>query len=371
MDVTSENDYRSWLILSFAKGIGLVKIIRLLNKFSNPQNIIGLNQQTLSGFGLSAESIKALHFPDDSTIQHSLDWLDEPGHHLITIDDTDYPVLLREIANAPIVLFAVGKRSVLQNIHFAIVGSRNPSNNGRKLAEDFAYRLSLSGLTICSGLALGIDFHSHFGALNANCPTIAVLGNGLKSIYPAKHKDIANKITERGLLLSEFFPEIKPKPSHFPQRNRIISGISTGVLVVEAAKKSGSLITANYALEQGREVFAIPGSIHNPLARGTHSLIRRGAKLVETIDDILEELTPLAHISVSRISDVYGNIEKHIDLAPDYKKIIESMSYDEVSVDSIVELSGLTADAVSSMLLTLELDGIVESNNTGKYRRCF
>ena len=289
MDVNTTQNYTDWLSLTQATAIGPAICNKLLIEFKTPKAILSSNYNTLRQFGLSDTSINSLLEPDQRKISTTVEWLNQPNHHLITILDDDYPELLKLIHSAPVILFAIGHRGALGFLHFAIVGSRNPTAGGKRLAEDFAAELSRSNLTICSGLALGIDYHSHLGALKAAGSTIAVLGNGLNSIYPARHKKIANQIVENGLLLSEYLPDTKPNPGNFPRRNRIISGMSMGVLVVEAAKRSGSLITENYALEQGRDVFAIPGSIHNPLARGTHSLIKQGAKLVETIDDILED----------------------------------------------------------------------------------
>ncbi len=368
MDVTE--NYKNWLSLTLAKGIGPSTCNKLLLEFNNPQNILTCDSRNLAGFGLNEVSIRSLHNPDNEQINKILDWLNKPQHHLITIDDDDYPELLKSIHTAPSVLFAIGQREVLGYVHFAVVGSRNPTTGGKRLAEDFAAELSKSGLTICSGLALGIDYHSHLGALKVNCSTVAVLGNGLNSIYPSRHKKIASQIIEEGLLLSEYPPDTKPNPGNFPQRNRIISGMSAGVLVVEAAKKSGSLITANYALEQGRDVFAIPGSIHNPLARGTHSLIKQGAKLVETVNDIIDELAPMVSIVLNKSIPVESSQQKYENLDPDYKRLLDSMAYDIVSVDNLVKLSGLTAEVVSSMLLILELQGMIESQQGGKYCRC-
>lgn len=362
--------YKNWLSLILAKGIGPETCCKLLSEFNNPESILACNIDVLASFGLKEASIESLLNPDEEKINNILEWLDRPAHHLITICDDDYPELLRQIYSAPPVLYAIGQREALGFIHFAIVGSRNPTTGGRKLAEEFAIELSKAGLTICSGLALGIDYHSHIGALKANCSTVAVLGNGLASIYPARHKKIASEIIERGLLLSEYPPGTKPNAGNFPQRNRIISGMSIGVLVVEAAKKSGSLITANYALEQGREVFALPGSIHNPLARGTHSLIKQGAKLVESVNDIIEELAPVASIVINKtISNKPDNFN-YSDMDTDYKLLLDKMAYDSVSVDMLVKLTGLTAEAVSSMLLILELQGLIESQQGGLYCRC-
>lgn len=370
MDVNTERVYRDWLTLCLAKDIGPSTCKKLLAEFKKPQNILDSSDCTLSSFGLSDAAVKSLNSPDLEKIDKVLEWGNQSRHHLITIHDEDYPELLKGIHSAPIILFAVGQRQVLNNICFAIVGSRNPSSGGKKLAESFAYDLAKSGFVICSGLALGIDYQSHLGALRAECSTIAILGNGLNRIYPARHKNIAAQITENGLLVSEFFPDTKPSPGNFPRRNRIISGMSVGVLVVEAAKKSGSLITANYALEQGREVFAIPGSIHNPLARGTHSLIKQGAKLVETTEDIFEEVQPLVSAAMNESIELGSCGPNDIGLDTEYKRLLDCMGYDIVSVDFLVESSGLTPDAVSSMLLILELEGVIESRHGGKYSRC-
>jgi DNA processing protein len=370
MDVNTTQNYIDWLSLTQATGIGPATCNKLLIEFKTPKAILSSNQNTLRQFGLNDTSIISLLEPDQRQISTTLEWLNQPNHHLITYLDDDYPELLKTIHSPPMILFAIGQRQALSFLHFAIVGSRNPTAGGKRLAEDFASELSRAGLTICSGLALGIDYHSHLGALKAVGSTIAVLGNGLNSIYPARHKKIAHQIIENGLLLSEYLPNTKPNPGNFPRRNRIISGMSLGVLVVEAAKRSGSLITANYALEQGRDVFAIPGSIHNPLARGTHSLIKQGAKLVETVDDILEELTPMANVVMNMPSTQDAGWNRYSDLEPDYKLLLEIMGYEIVSVDRLVELTGLTADVVSSMLLILELQGMIESQHGGKYSRC-
>lgn len=370
MDMDVMQNYKDWLSITLAKGIGPSICKQLLSEFKNPQAILACQSTKLAGFGLKETTIETLLNPDEDQINKILDWLNKPRHHLITILDEDYPELLKSIHSAPPVLFAIGQREALGYIHFAIVGSRNPTSGGKKMAEEFAAELSKAGLNVCSGLALGIDYHSHLGALKANCSTVAVLGNGLNSIYPARHKKIARQIIEDGLLLSEYPPDTKPNPGNFPQRNRIISGMSTGVLVVEAAKKSGSLITANYALEQGRDVFALPGSIHNPLARGTHSLIKQGAKLVETVNDIIEELAPIASIVMNKASFIESDKQEYDNLEAEYKLLLDSMGYDPVSVDKLVKLSGLTADAVSSMLLILELQGMIEFQQGGRYCRC-
>ncbi|MEN8179706.1 MAG: DNA-processing protein DprA, partial [Pseudomonadota bacterium] len=245
----------------------------------------------------------------------------------------------------------------------------NPTPSGISNAREFASYLAGAGLTIISGLAVGIDGAAHQGALEDGT-TIAVTGTGLDRVYPARHKELAHRIVAQGALVSEFPPGTQPRPENFPRRNRIISGLSVGTLVVEATLRSGSLITARLALEQGREVFAIPGSIHNPQARGCHRLIREGAKLVESAQDITDELgSLLGSLTVPSIRHASGNTPNTVNLDPDYEKLLEAMGFDPISVDELINRTGLTAESVSSMLLLLELDGHVSSAPGGYYCR--
>ena len=290
----------------------------------------------------------------------------------MTIDSDEYPTLLKEIPDPPIILFAHGRLEILKSIQIGVVGSRNPDAAGKKTAGEFARELTYAGATVTSGLALGIDSCSHQGALSANGHTIAVTGNGLDMTYPARNKALAEKIVESGVLVSEFSPGTKPTPANFPRRNRIISGMSTGVLVIQAALRSGSLITARYAMEQGREVFAIPGSIHNPLTKGCHALIKQGAKLVESVNDIIEELGSLATVIIDENASNKIKVKNDPDeekLDADYKVLLDSMAYDPISIDRLIELTGLTTDSISSMLLILELRGLVVSQAGGVYVR--
>jgi len=255
-----------------------------------------------------------------------------------------------------------------------MVGSRNPTSGGAQNATQFAKHLASCGLGICSGMATGIDTASHVGALQAGGFTIAVVATGLDRVYPAGNRELAHKIACEGLLVSEFPPGTGPNAKHFPSRNRIISGLSVGTLVVEAALRSGSLITARLAAEQGREVFALPGSIHNPLARGCHGLIRQGVKLVETADHILEELSPLlAEYQESVEIDAAGDGKQHTDEPPalddTYLSMLDQIGYDPLTIDELIHKSGLTPEAVSSMLLILELQGYVESLPGNRTRR--
>jgi len=367
------NEVRTfWLALHHIKGLGPVGQRKLLDAFPSINEIFSADACSLTEFGFKKKLINAINRPDWESIEADLLWLDSPDHHLVTIDSDEYPLLLREIPDPPIVLFAHGCLQQLKSIQIGIVGSRNPDAAGRKLANEFARELVYAGATVTSGLALGIDGCSHQGALDAGGHTIAVTGNGLDMIYPARHKALAEKIVENGILVSEFSPGTKPIPANFPRRNRIISGMSTGVLVIQAACRSGSLITARYAMEQGREVFAIPGSIHNPLAKGCHSLIRQGAKLVESVDDIVEELGSLATVVMGgSVNEETGQKigEGKEALDADYKVLLDSMAYDPISIDRLIELTGLTIDSVSSMLLILELRGLVVSQAGGVYVR--
>ncbi|HEV2109706.1 MAG TPA: DNA-processing protein DprA [Gammaproteobacteria bacterium] len=291
------------------------------------------------------------------------------GARLIAISDADFPPLLKQIPDPPVALFLRGDAGLLASPQLAMVGSRNPSVEGRRNAEEFAAYLSRCGLTIVSGMALGIDAASHRGALKAGGPTLAVWGTGLDRPYPPRNLDLAEEIAARGLLVSEFAPGTPPLPTHFPRRNRIISGLAVGTLVVEAASRSGSLITARLASEQGREVFAIPGSIHNPMARGCHRLLREGAKLVESAADILEELAPLLKLELPAAEPAAEGASAAPPEDPEYRLLLNSLDFAPTSVDSLVERTGLTPDVVSSMLLMLELQGHVEASPGGRYSR--
>ncbi|HEX7044917.1 MAG TPA: DNA-processing protein DprA [Burkholderiales bacterium] len=310
--------------------------------------------------GRSVDARKAAHAlgagRQTAECARDLAWLADPTHHLVTWLDPDYPPLLREIPDPPLVLYVYGRRDLLAQPQLAIVGSRNPTPLGRQNAAAFARALSDAGLVITSGLALGIDAAAHRAALEAGGTTVAVAGTGLDRVYPPVNRELADAIAERGALVSEFPLGTPARPAHFPIRNRLISGLSLGVLVVEAAEQSGSLITARLAAEQGREVFALPGSIHSPLARGCHLLIRQGAKLVETAAHVLEELGPLAAVSADARFQTPAPDET---LAPDERAVLDNLGYEPTSVDALIERSGLTPDTVSSILLQLELRGLV------------
>ncbi len=293
-----------------------------------------------------------------------MSWVEQKNNAVITFNDANYPAQLKEIADPPPLLFVRGNADLLSHPQIAIVGSRNPSSLGEETAFNFAKTLSRHGFVITSGLALGIDAASHRGALNTKGYTVAVTGTGLDRVYPARHKDLATEIVNTGVMVSEFPPGTTAKANHFPRRNRIISGLCQGLLVVEAAKQSGSLITARMALEQNREVFAIPGSIHNPLARGCNALIRQGAKLVETTQDILEELNQY-YQQDDNITPI--TMESILDL--EQQTLLNHVMFSPTSIDKLVENTGESVEVISSMLLILELQGYLEATAGGCYMR--
>ena len=316
---------------------------------------------------LPGAALDYLRRPDWRRVEQDLAWLEQPRNHLLRLDDPRYPSLLRQIPYPPPLLFVHGDPDCLRLPQLAIVGTRNPTPLGRETAQRFAAHLAEFGLLITSGLALGIDAAAHQGALAGGGRTIAVMGTSLDRVYPAQHRDLAHAIAERGALVSEFPVGTSPAAGNFPQRNRLISGLALGVLVVEAAAQSGSLITARLANEQGREVFAIPGSIHNPLAKGCHALIRQGAKLVETADDILEELGTLAATTREVVFPVAAASSEALD--EEYRQLLVAMGDEPVSIDLLVDRCGLTAEALSSMLLILELQGYAAAIPGGLYSR--
>lgn len=365
----ADEQVQDWLLLIRTPGVGAITLARLLEHFGDPHTAVQAGDQAWRDAGLDAPARSWLAQPDQRRLELDLEWLAQPHHYLITPTSPLYPTRLTENTGGPPALFVVGDPEVLGTVQLAIVGSRNPTAGGRNSAREFAACLAQAGLVITSGLALGIDGEAHQGALDHGGLSIAVCGTGLDRVYPARHRELARALAEQGALVSEFPPGTPPHGSHFPQRNRIISGLSVGVLVVEAARRSGSLITARMALDQGREVFAMPGSIHNPLARGCHRLIREGAKLVETADDILEELAPLVGQSAPSSTQTRPSAAPASELDAQYQHLLDHMGFDPVRVDDIVERSALTPADVSSMLLLLELRGIVTHTSGGTYTR--
>ncbi len=358
----SAEQIKYWLALLRAPGVGSKTFIKLLDAYS-PEQLFSQSSTSLSALGLKQKSIDYIKSPDWELIERDLQWVNQPKNGVISLYDSSYPAQLKEINSPPPLLFTRGDINLLSQAQISIVGSRNPSPLGLQSAIGFAESLSQHGFTITSGLALGIDAASHQGALNVNGYTIAVTGTGLDRVYPARNKDLATQIAETGLLISEFPPGTTAQANHFPRRNRIISGLCIGLLVVEAAKRSGSLITARMALEENREVFAIPGSIHNPLARGCNALIKQGAKLVENTQDILDEISVYnqQHETIEP-----KNLKSTLDL--EQQNLLNLIMFSPTSVDWLVQESSFSVEVVSSMLLLLELQGSIASTPGGYIR---
>jgi DNA processing protein len=362
-------DLESWLTLVRVPGMHADTLNELRNRFGSVGNITAANAAELADANLSASAVAQLESFDPAQLEIDLSWTAAPGNAFIPWGSPQYPALLTQISGAPIGLFVRGCADALSQPQLAIVGARNPTTIGRETAAAFAAHLAGCGLAITSGLAAGIDAAAHCGALRGQGTTIAVCATGLDMVYPNDHRALAEAICERGALVSEFPPNTKPLRFHFPRRNRLISGLSLGTLVVEAAVHSGSLITAKFAADQGREVFAIPGSIHNPLARGCHQLLRQGAKLVESSADILAELGPLAALARDYCASL--RLERRENSAPlldkDYKMLLDALGFEPTSVDQLVARTGFKAEEVASMLLILELDGRIETNPGALY----
>ena len=359
--------------LALARAPGLhVDHLRVAAALDEPLRLPGSAATTLVARGLPAAACTWLAAPDPAVIAADRRWLRSVGGSLILCDSEHYPPLLGEIPTAPVALYLRGDVGVLLSAQLAVVGSRNPTASGRRTARDFALYLARAGLTITSGLAVGIDAAAHEGALAAPGRTIGVQGCGLDQIYPPEHGALAQGIlAQGGALLSEFPPGTPPRRENFPRRNRLISGLSFGTLVVEAARQSGSLITAKLATAQGREVFAIPGSIHNPLSRGCHELIRQGAKLVESAADILSELKiPYAKQDLADgASKTPASVSRPLGLDKDYEILLDALGFEPASIDQLVERTGLPSSNLASMLLILELEGRVGPHTGGRYLR--
>ena len=364
----------SWLTLANAF-VSAAEYAALCEHFDNADDIVRQSAAALQQAGLASDKANRVSRPDRRELDNALHWLDQDSHHIVCCDagsgSAACPELLRGIPGPPLLLYVAGSVDVLHLPALAIVGSRNPTRGGIRNAVEFARYLGSSGFAITSGLAEGIDTAAHRGALQADAPTVAVLGHGIDRIYPSQNHALAHDIHARGALVSEYPLGTPPARHHFPERNRLISGLSLGVLVVEAARRSGTLITARLAAEQGREVFAIPGSIHNPLARGCHALIRQGAKLVETAADIGAELGVLVqHLKPAVGSKPAADSDPSEADSPvdaDYGKLRDALSHDPVAIDELMTQSGLTIEQLSSMLLILELQGEVEAMSGGRY----
>jgi DNA processing protein len=355
-----------WLTAASLKNISPAVMRRGLEFFPDIKYLFHATAIELHAAGFNSKAVQIIQAAKVAEQEKTLEWCEQARCQIITLHNPAYPVLLKEISDAPLVLFVCGQVKFLNQAQIAMVGSRNPTPNGKENARLFARALTDAGLLVTSGLASGIDGASHHGALSLEKPTIAVLGSGVANIYPKNHQNLATQIINQGALISEFPPWVEAKAYNFPRRNRIISGLSLGVFVVEATLHSGSLITARFAAEQGREVFALPGSIHNPQSRGCHQLIRQGAKLVETAADIIVELSALHQalglsIAKNTSTNPYNLDKKHLEL-------LNCIGYEVTSMDTLVARSGLTVSQVSSMLLSLELQSYVNFTPGGYVR---
>ncbi|NVK40790.1 MAG: DNA-protecting protein DprA [Oceanospirillaceae bacterium] len=366
------SDPRDWIAASLLPGIGAVGLKRLAAAGIPPSSLLQADPAALKLTGARVDTVRALEAlaanrgERSDRLQRCLEWLDAHAASCLCLNAPDYPTLLREIPDPPPVLFVRGASDPLYLPQLALVGSRHASRAGAANAYAFARALSEAGLVITSGLALGIDGAAHQAAVDREAATVAVFATGLDQVYPRRHGALASAILDAGgAWVSECLPGSAPVASNFPRRNRIISGLSAGVLVVEAAPRSGSLITARLAMEQGREVFAIPGTIHNPSAHGCHRLIREGAVLVETVEHVIEQLGALlgSYLPVSEaVSPAAG-------LSAEEANLLEKMGYDVASIDQLVMLTGLAAPELMPLLVSLELKGVIEPVAGGYLRR--
>jgi DNA processing protein len=358
-----------WLRLARVPGLGDAALRKLLTAFGLPEHVFSASRAELQGVVSEgqAAAIAAARTDADAgrAVDAALEWCAAPGNSVLTLADGGYPRALLEMPDPPPLLFLKGRAELLTRPALAVVGSRNATAQGLANAENFARALSSAGYAVVSGLALGVDAAAHRGGLAGAGSTIAVIGTGADIVYPARNRDLAHAVAAGGLIVSEFALGTPALAANFPRRNRIISGLSRGVLVVEAAQRSGSLITARMAGEQGREVFAIPGSIHSPLSKGCHALIKQGAKLVDSVDDILEELGAAApRPSARERSDA-------VRPAADGPKeaLLAAMGYDAVGFDALRDRTDLPADVQSSLLMELELEGRVAQLPGGRVQR--
>ncbi|MBD9434737.1 DNA-protecting protein DprA [Pseudoxanthomonas sp. PXM03] len=351
---------------------------RLLDQHGTPAAALRAGASAWRAAGMDDVQITRLRGPADDAHMRTLEWLQAPGHHLIGWHDADYPAPLRQIGSPPLALFVEGDPTLLWRAAVAVVGSRAPTSGGRDNAHAFARALASTGIVVASGMARGIDAAAHEAALALGPgTTLAVVGTGPDIAYPPGHDRLRDRLATQGAVVSEHPPGTPAMRSHFPSRNRILAGLTLGTLVVEAAERSGALITARQAGEAGREVFAIPGSIHNPLARGCHRLIRDGAALVECAQEVIEAVAPLAadlanalrgRLGETESAAIAGPGETPLRLDADYQKLWEGLGHDPTGMDQLVSRTGLTAAELSSMLLVMELDGLVTAEH-GRYQR--
>jgi DNA processing protein len=354
----------AWVRLQVS-GVGPRPLAELLRAFGSPEAVVAATPAQVGKVVPVAAARSLAATPEASRLRAALAWLETPGHDLVALDDPDYPRSLLEIGDPPPVFYCLGRRELLLRPALAIVGSRNATAQGIADARAFAHALSGAGVTIVSGLALGIDAAAHRGGLEAAGSSIAVTGTGLDRVYPAANRGLAHDLAAQGLLVSEFSPGTPPLPHHFPRRNRVVSGLARGVLVIEATLSSGSLITARLAGEQGREVFALPGSIHSPFSKGCHKLLREGAKLVETAKDVLDELQ-LPHDAATGDAAAPSADD---DLTDDERAVIAALGHAPATIDSLAARSGFPAETLAAALLALELAGRVAALPGGVWQR--
>ena len=359
-----------------ASGAAAGSLRRLLDSHGSAEAALAAGARDWASHGLDAGTCNAIRKPDAASMQRGERWLDAAGRQLIGWRDPDYPPLLRRISGPPAMLFVAGDASLLWRPSVAVVGSRAATAGGCGNAASFATALASAGLCVASGLAAGIDAAAHTATLDAGGATVAVLGTGPDIAYPPRHRPLLERIASEGAAVSEHLPGTQPLRQHFPSRNRILAGLSLGTLVIEAAERSGALITARLAADVGREVFALPGSIHNPMARGCHRLIREGATLVESPGEVLDVLGPLAADLAQALRGELGapihaiqaSTEASALSNPDYNRLWQALGHDPTGMDELVERSGLTTAVLSSMLLALELEGRVAAEH-GRYCR--
>jgi DNA processing protein len=353
----------AWASLQLLPRVPPRALVTLLKALGGPAQVLAASTATLSTHVAGPIAAAIVQGPHPAALDHTLQWLRDKGNKLIAWDDSDYPRALLTTADPPPVLFFVGNSALLNRPALAMVGSRNATAQGRETAEAFARALSAAGLTIVSGLALGIDAAAHRGGLEGDGRSLAVVGTGIDRVYPAANRDLARRLAEEGGIVSEFALGTPPLPGNFPRRNRLISGLARGVLVVEATLASGSLITARFAAEQGRDVFAIPGSIHSPFSKGSHRLIRDGAKLVETAQDVLEEW------AIAGRTDSVAPAASAATIRGDAARVLSALGHDPGGIDILVQRCGLSADSVSVALVELELAGEIASLPGGLYQK--
>ncbi len=375
----------AWLRLQFCAGVGSAGARQLLQSFGLPQNIFEQSAASLGKVVSQRQAQSLLQSPEglEQRVETTWKWLQaQPDRHrILTLGDANYPAALLNIEDPPVLLYAIAAPEVWQTQWLArcadhciaIVGSRNPTPQGAHNARQFARSLAQSGLTIVSGLALGVDGAAHEGALAVTdvspCATIAVVGTGLDRVYPKQHRDLAHQIAQRGVLLSEYALGTPPLTANFPKRNRIIAGLSRGTLVVEAALRSGSLITARQAVEQGKEIFAIPGSIHSTQARGCHALIRQGAKLVESAHDILEELQHTTPVGQAQNLPHPATLADEQVIGSEHAALLQALGFDPVGLDDLQARTGLNTPMLQAELMALELLGQVARLPGGLFQR--